>query len=285
MDKQYITDAQTGEIIEDFDESEIRNQFLPPDNQPPRVRPQLQPVPAPRPGILDTPPVPAPVQPDTAVVRVNPTADAKVIALSEEILKINHYAQRAAVVDPATAKVVTNDISSIATLKKAIEEKRKEYKAPVLEIARKIDQAFEMLAAPLVEADKLLRQKLLGYNQELEKQRQAALEVQRLKDELAAREAEVARANGQEPPPPPAPVAVPDEQKRVRSDIGTVSFTWVVDKGKVECAIASGIREIPGIHIWLEPRWKLLNIAHVPEEYKQKTSRLTPRITREWEGR
>jgi hypothetical protein len=52
----------------------------------------------------------------------------------------------------------------------------------------------------------------------------------------------------------------------------------VLDHDKVEQAVRyQGITEIPGLVIWHEPKWKVLNLKHVPEEYKKPATRVTGR--------
>jgi len=272
--KQYITDAQTGEIITTVDDTTPKNRFLAPGEQPPPWHDE--PTVATRPVILGQgQPQPGEAPPGTALVRLNPGADEKIMALSDEILKIFLYANSLQVTTTEEAKMATNDLTSISNMKKAIEEKRKEYKAPILDYGRQIDHAFEMVAAPLESADKMLRQKLLTYNQKIEAERQRLIDINRLKEETARLEAEAARAKGQEPPPPPALVDVPDERNHVRADIGTTSTQRIIDKEKVDEAVAKGCKEIPGIHIWFEPRWKVLNLKTVPRDYLRQYTRVT----------
>ena len=54
-----------------------------------------------------------------------------------------------------------------------------------------------------------------------------------------------------------------------------MGITTTIDREKVDQAVAKGCQEIPGIYIWFEPKWKVLNLKMVPEEYKRKNTRLT----------
>lgn len=264
--KTYI-DYETGEIVERPTADTPPQAPAPP--RPPAVHP---------PVLADLTPGDPPPEADAALIRINPARDEKIIALSREIDVIAAYASRAQVTNPQEAKTASADLTAIASLKKAIEEKRREYKAPILECGREIDRVFELIAGPLNSADQTLRTKLLTYNQEIERQRQEAIELNRLKEELARRETAQAQANGEPPPAPPALVPVPDERTRYRSEIGIASITWVLDHDKVENAIRNqGVTEIPGLVIWFEPKWKVLNIKHVPEEYKKPTTRIVGR--------
>ena len=69
-------------------------------------------------------------------------------------------------------------------------------------------------------------------------------------------------------------VDVPDQQKRVRSDIGTVSFVAQVDREKVQAAVDAGVREIPGVVIYPVWTFKVLDLKAVPEEYRKVGTRV-----------
>ena len=248
------------------------------------------------------------VEPSVALTPI-PQDDLIVVRLKAEGERFLTYAQEAAVTDLDTAKTATNDIALIRDTLKMLEEKRKAYKAPLLEAGRELDRYFEAIAQPFRDADKAYSAKVLAYHNEEKRKRQEAIRLDQLRQEQARiereqaerkareererlererREAEIIAEALNEPPPPPlpppAPVAmpeppkpieIPDEQKRVRSDVGTLGFTWVLDKAKVEAALTNGVREIPGIHIWLEPKYKVLDLKKVPEEYKQQSTRVT----------
>jgi len=176
----------------------------------------------------------------------------------------------------------------VANLNKAIEEKRRTYKAPLLEYARRIDAAFVFITSPLEAADKPLRQKLIDYNQKIEAERQRIIDINRLKEQATflELEAEAARDSGQEAPPQPKLERIPEiAPEHFRADIGAVGITTTIDRDKVDFAVAQDvaqlrttdlIKEIPGIYVWFEPEWKVLNLKMVPEEYKRKNTRLTP---------
>jgi hypothetical protein len=84
------------------------------------------------------------------------------------------------------------------------------------------------------------------------------------------------------PPEPPKFVEVPDEQKHVRSEAGMLGFTQVIDKEKVQAAIDLNAKDIqmptitiPGLVIWAEWQFKVLDIKKVPAEFKKSSNRIT----------
>jgi hypothetical protein len=248
------------------------------------------------------------VEPSVALTPI-PQHDAIIANLKLEGEKFLDYAKRAEVTDLATAKDATNDITLIRTTVKLLEEKRKAYKAPLLEAGRELDRYFNEIAEPFKGADKCYSDKVLAYHKEEERKRQEIERLNKLAEEKARIEKEIAERKAREereawekeqrearliaealneappeppPPPPPAPVVeapktieVPDQQKHVRAEAGTLGFTWVLDKEKVEAALLAGVQEIPGVHIWFEPKYKVLDLKRVPEEYKRQSTRVT----------
>ncbi len=70
---------------------------------------------------------------ETAVVNVKPDLDTKVQDFYQESLKLRDYALERVVSSLDETKGATNDLSMIAKLKKALEEKRREYVKPLQE--------------------------------------------------------------------------------------------------------------------------------------------------------
>jgi len=178
-----------------------------------------------------------------------------VVRLQEEGERLLGFAQAATVTDLDTAKHATNDVTIIRGTLRMLEEKRKAYKAPLLEAGRELDRYFNGIADPFQKADKTYSDKVIAYHREVERQRLEAVKINE------AVQAEV--------------VEVPDQQKHVRAEAGTMAFTWVADKDRIQAAIDSGAREIPGIHIYPVWQYKVLKLDQVPEEYKRQSTRVT----------
>ena len=79
----------------------------------------------------------------TALVKVRPQADEAVIALHEQSLKLEQYATALVITSDNDIKSATNDLSIISGLKKAIEEKRKEYTQPINDHLKAVNEAFK----------------------------------------------------------------------------------------------------------------------------------------------
>jgi len=177
----------------------------------------------------------------TAIIKVSPGTDEAVVALLNEVTSILGYAHQRTIANADNVKDATNDLSMMAKLKKAVEEKRKEYTDPLNEHVKSINNAFKLLTDPLAEADRITRQKVLAYNAEIERQRQEAEAIEREKMELAKREATL--KNGEitvDLTPVDKPEATPD---RVRAEVGMTSKMMV-------------------------SKWEVINLSIVPDEYK-----------------
>ena len=180
--------------------------------------------------------------------------DQRIIEWRQEIGKLLCYANAAEVKDLDTAREATNDLTAIASLDREIEEVRKACKQPALEAGRAIDQFFATLTEDLKTAKVVYAKKMATYHAEQERIRKEAEAINK------AVEAEV--------------VEVPDQQKHVRAETGTVTFMAQVDKEKVQAAIDGGVREIKGLHIYPVWTFKVLDVKQVPEEYRKVGTRV-----------
>ncbi len=204
----------------------------------------------------------------TALIRIRPDADESLLALRDEISRIMKYSSLRVITSDADLAPATDDLSIIARLRKALEDKRKEYVSPVNEHIKVVNAYFKVLTDPLEVADKTTRNKILAYRAEQEKKRQEAEEINRQKEELAMREAAF---NGTgEITVDTTPVPVPEVQpNHVRTDTGTLGKVMVrkwevedlskvpidylmIDATKVGKVVRAGIPSISGIRIWQE---------------------------------
>jgi len=208
---------------------------------------------------------------ETAVVAIEPNTDVDVLRLREEILKVRDYALARSVKTLQDAETATNDLSIISNLKKELETKRKEYLKPLQDYQKAINETFKLINEPLLEADKITRDKVLAFKQEQERLRAAAEEAARLQREADEAARKVREATGEVvPEQTEAPVIIPPEvSTRVHAGLGTsgvvmnkkwevADFTLVPEKYKEINAMLVGkvIRaggDIPGIRAWEEP--------------------------------
>lgn len=204
-------------------------------------------------------------QTTTALIQVNPASELAIQGLYAEALKLKQYALARVILIDADLKPATDDLSIIAGLRKAIEEKRAEYIKPIRGHLDTINEVFKQFTAPLVEADTLNRDKVKAYRAEQERKRTEAEAIEKEKLELARREQALTGEVTIDLTPGPTIEVV----NKVHTELGTASgfkvrrwevitFSLVpdeykmIDAGKVTKLVKAGISSISGIRIWSE---------------------------------
>lgn len=178
-----------------------------------------------------------------------PGADVEVISYYTEALKLQEYAKSRVIATPNDIKVATEDLSIIARLKKAMEEKRKEYTSPLQDQVKAINETYKMLMQPVEVADTTTRNKILAYNKEQEDRRREQERINAQKLEVAEAER---RLNGKPSEPVELVEVSPDVPKTVSTDLGATSQrdNW---------------------------KWEVVDFSLVPDDYKMINSgTLTP---------
>lgn len=200
-----------------------------------------------------------------AVIQINPSSDVAVQSLYTEALKLKEYAVARVILIDADLKPATEDLSIIAGLRKAIEEKRTEYIKPIRTHLDTVNEAFKQFTLPLVEAFTLNNDKVKAYLAEQKRKRTEAEAIERERFELARREI----ALKGETTVDLTPVAAPEVIKKIQTELGTVGITtnWkfevvdfsqvpdeykLVDATKIGKVVRAGLRSIPGVRIYSE---------------------------------
>lgn len=172
-------------------------------------------------------------------------------------------------VDEAGSIRANEILGQVATVKKEAEKIRTSLVKPLNDRVKEINSAFKSALAPLNNADKTLRGKLLDLHREQERRRREEEERVRklLEEEQKKREAEAKEKNKPVPPPPPIVVEAPPPIVSIKTDSGTTSIRkvwdwelvdinevpreWLILNDKaVNAAVRTGIRNIPGIRIF-----------------------------------
>ena len=207
-----------------------------------------------------------PEHPVTALVLVRPDIDPGVLALYQEGLGLLRFAEARIIGDGQDIKTATDDLSIIARLKKAIEERRREYVGPLNDHLRAVNEAFRGLTDPISQADTITRRKILDFRAEQERIRIEQERINRLREEAA--QAEMRLKGELSEPLAQIPVS-PESPSIYRTDSATLGKTtikkWevvdlqlvpieylVIDAAKVGKVVRAGIPSIPGIRIWTE---------------------------------
>ena len=201
----------------------------------------------------------------TAVVSINPDSDVEIQDHYEEACKLRDYALQRVVQSLDDAQSANDDLSMIATLKKAMEAKKKEYTVPLEAHKKAIIASFQTLMQPIEEADRITRDKLIAYKQELSAKQAEEERINALRLEAARAEMDLKG----EITKPVDLVEVSEISKRVSTNLGTstvikvpkwkvVNFSAVpdecklIDGGKVTRLVKAGIGTIAGIEIYTE---------------------------------
>ena len=161
--------------------------------------------------------------------------------------------------DDEDMEIAVNLLGGIATAEKKAEKQRKFFTEPLNQQVKKINGLFHSFTDPLLKAERIIKQKVAIYHMKKEREAQ---------EKMAKVLAEAEAQKGDEI----VPVVIPDQpEKTVRASTGsaTIKKVWtfqvenptlipeqykVVDERKIRAAVASGIREIPGVRIFLEPQ-------------------------------
>ena len=204
---------------------------------------------------------------ETTALTNRPGADAEAVNKYNEALKLRGYAEKRIILTLEDAKVATDDLSIISRLKKAMEEKRKEYLKPLQEQTKAINDVYKILMEPIEAADRVTREKILSFQAEQGRIRREQEEINRLRIEAAQKEMEL---KGEITESVNLVEVLPEAPKRVSTDMGTVGQRmirkWevidaaqvpeeykVLDSAKITKVVKAGIPSIPGIRIYEEP--------------------------------
>ena len=194
---------------------------------------------------------------NTAVISIEPNSDIVIQSLRLEIEKVRDYALTRRVSNVIESRDATNDLSIISSLKKSLEAKRKEYLKPLQDYQKNINEVFKSISEPLLEADKVTRDKVLSFNQKQEQLRMEAEEAARLQREADEAARKVREATGEiVPSQTEAPVELPPEApKRINADLGTGGMVTV-------------------------KKWEVSDFSIVPNKYKEPNAILIGQIVR-----
>jgi len=203
----------------------------------------------------------------TTIVRVKPEQDTEVQSFYQEAIRLQEYATARVITTAEDLKPATDDLSSIAKVKKALEEKRKEYLSPFRNHIEEISDAFKRLMEPILAADSITRDKMLAFDAEQKRIRREQEEINRKRKEAA--DAEMA-LKGELTESVDLVEVASEIPTTIRTDMGmvgqrmirkyrVVDFALLPDQYKIENSallnkvVKAGIPEIAGVEIWSEP--------------------------------
>ncbi len=205
---------------------------------------------------------------ETALVKINPEADMQVQAFYKEALGLQKYAETRVIKTVEDLKPANDDLNIIRRLRKAMEEKRKEYVSPLNDHVKAINNAFKTLMEPVEIADKITGDKMLAFNREQDRIRREQEEINRLRQLAASKDA--ALHNGEISEPVNLVEVIPEAPRQTRTEMGSsgmrdnwtfeiISFADLPDEYKMPDAtkigkvVRAGLRNIPGVRIFNQP--------------------------------
>jgi hypothetical protein len=205
----------------------------------------------------------------TTLTLTSPTSDLAILRFLAESNQLRDYSIALTITTNAELAPANDNLVIIRRIKKALEEKRKDYLRPFQDHVKETNDAYKTLMKPIEEADTIMAGKMLAFNNEQQRKIREAEAIEAEKMALARREAEL--NNGAftvDLTPVTKPEAVPE---RVTTNVGTTGFTdhWVfvgvtdfalvpdeykiVDVVKIGKVVRAGLHTIPGCRIENQP--------------------------------
>ncbi len=203
----------------------------------------------------------------TKALALRPGEDIEAHGYYVDGVGLLEYAEKRVIATLEDNQAASDDLTIISKLKKVMENKRKSLLDPLKLQADAIRDTYSTLMDPIIAAEKITKDKMLGYAVKQEVTRKAQEEINRKR--LEAAEAEM-KLNGELSESVNLVEVMPEVSKRVSTDMGSsgqrmirkyrvVDFALLPDQYKVENSallnkvVKAGIHEVPGVELWSEP--------------------------------
>jgi len=196
--------------------------------------------------------------------------DTQVLVVQKESANIVTRAENFQIVSEETASDANKILHWIAGKKKIIEDRKKFFVTPLKNHVKEIEAELKLVTGPLMQADAIIRSKVVDYRVKIEEEaRKEEEKLWRKAEAKQKKQEEKALAKGEDPPPPPpAPrVEVPKTTGGVTltktwtygiEDINKVPREYLtLDTVAVMRAINLKVRNIPGLRIYQKPSVKV----------------------------
>ena len=206
---------------------------------------------------------------ENSLVLIKPEDDTQIQTFYNEAVKARDYAVARVITTVEDLTPATDDLSLIAKLKKAMEEKRKEYVKPLQDHVKAINDTFKTLMEPIEVADTITREKILAFQLKQKLIREEQERINALRLEAAKKEMEL---KGELTESVNLVEVLPELAKRTVTDMGTAgmrdNWKWEVidlkavpfDYLMINAAVltpivkaSKGRIQITGIRIFNEP--------------------------------
>ena len=157
-------------------------------------------------------------KPETALA-LRPGEDIEAHGYYVDGVGLLEYAEKRVIATLEDNQAASDDLTIISKLKKVMENKRKSLLDPLKLQADAIRETYSTLMDPILAAEKITKDKMLGYAVKQEVTRKAQEEINRLRIEAAQKDA--ALHNGEISEPVNLVEVMPEVSKRVVTDLGS----------------------------------------------------------------
>jgi len=195
----------------------------------------------------------------------SPPASLAIEEFVQRVQELLDYSQKRQILNDEDAKGAVDDLSMIAQTTKALDDRRKEYTAPLREREKDINATFKTVSDPLAQADKITRAKLQAYRDEQRRRHDEEEKLNRDKLELAKREMDLHGELAVDTNVAPVPVT-PAPAKKMEAHMGSagtrLEWTYEItdfkllpdeyklpDDKKIMAAARAKIA-VPGVRAW-----------------------------------
>lgn len=192
-------------------------------------------------------------QDNTALIMIKPDQDAAARALYMEGAHLLELARARTIKSDADAQLAVDDLAVIGSITKKLAELRRQYEAPIKKHLADFKTAFDTFVAPLVEAERVNKDKWGAYRKAIEAAAARAAETNRMAEEVARRQAEASGTG--EVTVNTTPVEAPKTADTLRANVGT-GVTYKTPKYEVMDFAA------------LPDRYKMVDAAKLTREIK-----------------
>lgn len=200
---------------------------------------------------------------------LRPGEDIEAHDWHNEAIRLLDFAEGRVIATVEHIKAATDDLSIISKLKKLMENKRKSLLDPLKLQSDAIRETYNYLMAPVLEADKITRDKMTAFWREQERIRREQEEINRLRIEAAQKEKEL---KGDITEPVELVEVMQEAPTQVTTEMGTtglrdnwkyevVDFALLPDGYKLaDTALLNAIakkhhdqKSVPGVRFYNEP--------------------------------
>ncbi len=206
---------------------------------------------------------------ENSLILVKPEVNPEIVAFYTQGLDLLRFAETRVIKTNDDLKPANDDLVIIRSIKKEMEERRKEYLKPFQDHVKETNDTYKMLMSPIERADKITADKMMAFDTEQKRKIREAEAIEAEKLAIAKREMELKGEMTVDLTPVEKPEAVPD---RIRTEMGSSgqrdNWKWevtdmnqvpreylVVNAGMLTPIVkaSKGRINIPGIRIYNEP--------------------------------